>query len=442
MQHDPILRTEFRRRNGVPGEPDSQTGLFRALHEMAVAVAGAPDVPALARTVVEHACGLAGADTGALYLWNDERVALVPVAVWNIANDALPQAVLPGDGVTGRAFAQRVPIVVADYAHGDDALHWDRGEGLRTLASIPLVVAEQPFGCFTIGFFAPHACGEDMVRQLQLVATPGAAAIETMRLLEAYRRSERALREVTATLEQKVIDRTTQLESAVRELEAFSYSVSHDLRSPLRSISSYSQILLRDHLDGQSADAQDCLRRVSNASQRMGHLIDDLLQFARLGRHALTRRTVAMGPLAQQVIDDLADECAGRTIEFDVAELPPCYGDLGLLRQVFANLIDNAVKYTRRRAVARIMVGSHVEGDEVIFSVKDNGAGFDMRYADKLFGVFQRLHRAAEYEGTGVGLANVQRIIHRHGGRVWADAAVDHGAAFFFTIGKEQPDAE
>jgi light-regulated signal transduction histidine kinase (bacteriophytochrome) len=273
-----------------------------------------------------------------------------------------------------------------------------------------------------------------MVRGLQLLAAQVAPAFEAMHLVEVYSRSELA---ASAALQQQVADRTSQLETAVKELEAFSYSVSHDLRSPLRAISSYSQILLRDHNDGLPADAQDCLRRVTAASQRMGALIDDLLQFSRLGRQPVGRLAVSMDPLAREVFDELATERTGRVIEFEVEDLPPCDGDPGLLRQVFANLIDNAVKYTRNRPITHIQVSSHVEGDEVVYAVTDNGAGFDMRYADKLFGVFQRLHRSNEYEGTGVGLANVQRIIHRHGGRIWADAAVNRGSAFFFTIGKD-----
>jgi signal transduction histidine kinase len=423
-----------------------QASLFRALHELAVAVAGMTEVATLARTIVNHASALTGAEAGTLYLLNSERDALVtavevgqPLVLSMAVESILTQTVAPGAGATGRAFTQRAPLVVDDYATWTGAIPAVRATGLKSLVSVPLLFADRVLGCLTLGFFAAHACDDEMVRSLQLLAAQVAPAFEALHLVEVYTRSELVL---SATLEQKVIDRTTQLEAAVRELEAFSYSVSHDLRAPLRSVSSYSQILLRDYNADLPADAQDCLQRVTSAAQRMGQLIDDLLKFSRLGRHPLARRSVSMARLATEVFDEFTTERADRDITFEVADLPPCDGDSGLLRQVFANLFDNALKYSRSRAVAHIAVGFTVsEDDEIVYSVTDNGVGFDMQYVDKLFGVFQRLHRSQEYEGTGVGLANVQRIIHRHGGRIWADAAVDRGAAFFFTIGKDQADA-
>jgi signal transduction histidine kinase len=438
--------TEHQLRQSVLGEAERQAVLFRALHELAVAVAGMTDVSTLARTIVEHAVALTGAKAGALYLFDAEHDVLASVIVLNhrqlgilSQNGGLPATVISGTGATGRAFLQRTPLIVGDYAAWAGAIPEVRATGLKTLTSVPLLFAERVLGCLTLGFPDLDACDDDMVRGLQLLAAQVAPAFEAMHLVDVYARGELA---ASAALEQQVANRTAQLEAAVNELEAFSYSVSHDLRAPLRSISSYSQILLRDYNDSLPADAQDCLRRVVVASQRMGTLIDDLLQFSRLGRQPVSRRAVSMERLAHEVIDELADERTGRDVEFEVEDLPPCEGDPALLRQVFANLIDNAVKYTRGRAVAHIQVGSQIEGDKVVYSVVDDGAGFDMRYADKLFGVFQRLHRPNEYEGTGVGLANVQRIVQRHGGRIWADAAVDRGAAFFFTIGKDLPHAE
>jgi light-regulated signal transduction histidine kinase (bacteriophytochrome) len=166
----------------------------------------------------------------------------------------------------------------------------------------------------------------------------------------------------------------------------------------------------------------------------MGHLIDDLLAFSRLSRQALNKQAIATGDLVRQVLADLGAEQEGRHVEIVMGELPPCQADPGLLRQVWMNLLSNALKYTRKREVARIEIGWQKQDGESVYYVRDNGAGFDMQYADKLFGVFQRLHRAQEYEGTGVGLAIVQRIVHRHGGRVWAEGRVDHGATFFFAL--------
>jgi light-regulated signal transduction histidine kinase (bacteriophytochrome) len=217
-------------------------------------------------------------------------------------------------------------------------------------------------------------------------------------------------------------------------LEAFSYSVSHDLRAPLRAIDGYSRILLDDYATQLPSNAQHLLHVVRGSTQRMDRLIDDLLALSRFGRQSLDKRTIATADLVRQVLDDLRAEQEGRRVEITIGDLPPCQADLGLLRQVWVNLLSNALKFTRQREVARIEIGCQEQGDERVYFVRDNGAGFDMQYADKLFGVFQRLHSVDEYESTGVGLAIVQRIVHRHGGRVWAEAEVDQGATFYFTL--------
>ncbi len=231
-------------------------------------------------------------------------------------------------------------------------------------------------------------------------------------------------------------EHTAQIEAANRELEAFAYSVSHDLRSPLRAIDGFSRILLEEHAPRLGEEGQRYLRTVRENTRRMGHLIDDLLAFSRLGRQPLQKRPVATAELVRTVLAELRDEHAGRQVEIVLGELPPCNADPALLKQVFANLLSNAFKFTRGRRDARVEVGSITAADTgcPAYFVRDNGAGFDIQYAAKLFGVFQRLHRAEEYEGTGVGLAIVQRVVHRHGGRVWAEAAVNAGATFFFTL--------
>jgi PAS domain S-box-containing protein len=227
-----------------------------------------------------------------------------------------------------------------------------------------------------------------------------------------------------------------ELEAANKELEAFSYSVSHDLRAPLRAIDGFSQILLEEHSAALPAEAQEYLRDVRANTQCMGQLVDDLLALARLGRHPLNTEPTEPKELVRRCLDELQRECPGRSVEIVIGQLPPCSADPGLLKQVWMNLLSNALKYTSRREAARVEIGGEPGNStrQATYFVKDNGIGFDMRYADKLFGVFQRLHAAEEYEGTGVGLAIVQRIIQRHGGRVWAEAQPNCGATFFFTL--------
>ncbi|MEO6003092.1 MAG: PAS domain S-box protein, partial [Opitutus sp.] len=239
---------------------------------------------------------------------------------------------------------------------------------------------------------------------------------------------------LNAELEQRVMDRTAQLENANKELEAFSYSVSHDLRAPLRAVNGFAEIMLEDFSSVVPEEGRRLLERIRHGGQRMGELIDDLLGFSRLSRLPLNRRILDTADLVRAILEELKPEWEGRTVELRVASLPPSVGDLALLRQVWINLLSNALKYSRNRTPAVVEVGSKVVNDETIYFVRDNGTGFDMKYAHKLFGVFQRLHRQDEFEGTGVGLAIVQRVVHRHGGRVWAEAEEDRGATFHFTL--------
>ena len=252
--------------------------------------------------------------------------------------------------------------------------------------------------------------------------------------LAERQRAEDEVRRLNAELEQRVRDRTAELEFTNKELEAFSYSVSHDLRSPARAASGFAAILLEDYGSQLPAEAHRCLQEIQGNAARMEELIGGLLAFSRLGRQDLYKQPVLPADLVSEVLKNLQTEYEGRQIEFVVGELPPCEADRLLLKQVFTNLLSNALKYSRTRDVSRIEVGS--EGP--VYYVRDNGVGFDMRYADKLFVVFNRLHRVSEFEGIGIGLANVHRIVQRHGGRVWANAVVDHGATFYFTLAPEQ----
>jgi signal transduction histidine kinase len=264
-------------------------------------------------------------------------------------------------------------------------------------------------------------------------------------MLGQIQEQDEELRQSRTLLERRVEERTRELETrsqelatANQELEAFSYSVSHDLRAPLRGIDGFSRALLDDY-DGKVLDEQGAhyLKRVRANTQRMAELIDDLLHLSRVTRADLVRAKVDFTRLACKVSADLAAREPERHVDFRIAEGLVAYVDAHLLAIVLENLLGNAWKFTARRPDARIEVGRETDGSEHPFFVRDNGAGFDMAYAGKLFGVFQRLHEAASFEGTGIGLATVQRIIHRHGGRIWAESAPDRGATFFFTLGGE-----
>jgi PAS domain S-box-containing protein len=253
--------------------------------------------------------------------------------------------------------------------------------------------------------------------------------------MTARRRAEDEIRRLNEELEARVRQRTAELMAANQELEAFSYSVSHDLRAPLRAIDGFSRILLEDHAAQLSDDATHSVQVVRRNAQQMGRLIDDLLAFSRLGRQSPKAEPVPLKDVAERIIAELHADCAGREIEIAIGELGIVQADPALLKQALVNLLSNAIKFTRNKDRARIEFGRRDDPENgPVYFVRDNGAGFDMRYADKLFSVFQRLHRAEEYEGTGVGLAIVQRVIRRHGGRVWADAKVGEGATFYFTL--------
>ncbi|MFN2571375.1 MAG: ATP-binding protein [Gemmatimonadales bacterium] len=269
---------------------------------------------------------------------------------------------------------------------------------------------------------------------------PAGRADELGRLAQAFNTMAEQVSRSQQHLEAQVTQRTKALEGTNAELESFSYSVSHDLRAPLRAIHGFARILIEDHRDQLGAEAQRLLGVIDQNTKRMGQLIDDLLAFSRLGRQELGTGLVDMREVTHAVADDIQrGELRNGGLDFRIAALPPAQGDRALLRQVVSNLLQNAAKFTRGCPHARIEVGWRDEPDEIVYFVKDNGAGFDPRYMDKLFGVFQRLHRAEDFEGTGVGLAIVKRIVQRHGGRVWAEAKPDEGATFYFTLPRADP---
>jgi PAS domain S-box-containing protein len=250
------------------------------------------------------------------------------------------------------------------------------------------------------------------------------------------RQAEEEIQSFNQSLEQKVADRTEELQIANKELEAFSYSVSHDLRAPLRSIHGYMNIFSEDYYSKLDDEGKRLIDIILRNSKTMGRLIDDLLAFSQLGRRELMKGPVSMKEIAAGVWEDQKRMEGNREVTFNLKALPDAYADSGTIKQVWANLISNALKYSSNKEKTIIEIGGEAKKDESLYFIRDNGAGFDMKYYNKLFGVFQRLHSAGEFEGTGVGLAIVQRIISKHGGKVWAEAKPDEGATFYFTLPK------
>jgi signal transduction histidine kinase len=283
-------------------------------------------------------------------------------------------------------------------------------------------------GRFDLGWYAGRVYGL-LAASFVLIVLLLENNVLYARLAEAHAGERRERR--------RVEEKTAELMIVNKELDAFSHSVSHDLRAPLRAVDGYARMLEEDHAAHLNAEARRLLGVLRGGAERMGRMIEDLLEFSRLGRHPLRTQTVQLNELVARIVDELRPGCAGRSVEFAIGELGVAQADPALLKHALANLIANAVKYTRKKEHAVIEVGRREADGGIVYYVKDNGAGFDMRYADKLFGVFQRLHRADEFEGTGVGLSIVRRITERHGGRIWAEAKPGQGATFHFTLRAE-----
>jgi len=237
-----------------------------------------------------------------------------------------------------------------------------------------------------------------------------------------------------AVLERALAERTSQLQAVTRELEGFSYSISHDLRSPLRHILGYLQIFAEDHGPAMDPRARECMEKVHQGAQKLSEMIEELLRLSRLGRQQMSVQPILLDTLVHEVVHGLENDASGRQIEWHIDALPTVQGDPPMIRQLFTNLVANAIKFTRPRSQAVISIGTEQADGAPAFFVRDNGVGFDQKYADKLFTIFQRLHPREDFEGRGAGLASAQRIVARHGGRMWAESEVDKGATFYFTL--------
>ena len=394
------------------------------LHDISTRLAGSDNLASLLEAIVAASVEITGADMGSIQLIDEAGVLQIA------AHSGLGQPFLDYFGdvrrevhiVCGRAMADCRRVIVDDVTESpvfrdNPALDVLTAAGIRAFQTAPLIGRTgEILGMFTTHYRSARHPEDADLRLLDLLARQAADLIERMRVIEALNK------------------RSEQLEAANKELESFSYSVSHDLRAPLRAIDGYSRMILRKHADKLDDDARDKFNVIRDSTQKMGQLIDDLLAFSRLGRTELSTGTLDIEGLIREVWEELKAAIPDRRLTLKIAETPPCRGDRTLMKQVLVNILANAVKFTRGRAEALIEAGGENKKGETAYYIRDNGVGFDMQYHDKLFGVFQRLHDADEFEGTGVGLAICQRIIHRHGGRIWAEGEIDRGACFHFSL--------
>jgi signal transduction histidine kinase len=342
-----------------------------------------------------------------------------------------PAPIPLGDVASGETFRSGSVRYIEDLGAVEDNPPGYRqllAEGIRTVLAVPLLAGGEAIGEITLAADAPAAFTPEH-RDIALeVATPLAIAIQHARLREELARQ-------TAELERRVADRSAAVRAVTAELETVLYSVSHDLRAPLRQLLGFSRLLIDEPGRELDPSALHYAERIHEAADHMSTLVDDLVNLSRIGRQDLLRREVSLTRLIEDLVGQFRSQTDGRSIEWQIEELPSVEGDPALIRVALTNLLSNAVKFTRTRQQATIRIRPVESEGQVGVAVEDNGVGFKMAYAGKLFGMFQRLHRADEFEGNGAGLAVVQRIAHKHGGRVWADAEPDRGATFYLTLG-------
>jgi signal transduction histidine kinase len=399
---------------------------LRTLVRAGLALTSSPDIEQILPEVVTAATRVVDGRSAVLRLVSDEGRLEIRAAHGMSAEYATKAAIdVAKSPVAGRALVSVQIVAVEDLALRPDIPLQQvlLEEGVRAMLTVPIATHGRGLGVFTVHKGVPYRFTDDEISAVTLLAEQTATALELARL---FRESE--------AREALLAKQACELEAVNRELETFSYSVAHDLRAPLRGIDGFSQALLEDHGDRLDASGKDALQRVRAASQRMAQLIDDLLKLSRVTRSELHREPVDLSALARTIVADLQKAQPDREVIVVIAEGLAANGDPRLLRAVLENLLANAWKFTAKQPRARIEFGMTRHDGGRAYFVRDDGAGFDMAYADKLFGAFQRLHASSDFPGTGIGLATVQRIVHRHGGRVWAEGAVGRGATFYFTL--------
>lgn len=411
---------------GLPDLKHEELALLLGLGERLVAEL---DLETVLSLVAESACQVVQAETLVVPIVDpDKQTFTYRAGSGKYAEMIVGKAFPIHEGACGWVIEQQRPLLFGEGGTFDLDLNARWQSGMASSLLVPLICRGVITGGLSaMGKQGGGAFNERDLAVLTLFANQASIAIDNARLFKT-------LDSQNANLEERVRQRTADLARANKELEAFSYSVSHDLRAPLRAIDGFSRMLEEDYRDRLDDEGCRLLHVVRTNAQRMGDLIDDILEFSRMGRLDLATREVDMDGLAREVANELQAAAAGRDLNFAIHQLPPTHGDTAMIRQVLVNLLANAVKFTRARSPAVVEVGGSAGEEENVYYVKDNGAGFDMQYVDKLFGVFERLHAREQFDGTGIGLAIVKRIIERHGGRVWAEARVDAGATFHFSL--------
>jgi signal transduction histidine kinase len=446
LEREGELQNEMAERRQAEKKIEHQNQRLKVLREIDLAILAADSAENIVSAALGHIRELIDCHRASVLLYEWETNDGLLFDVRTVHETSIPQGIrvpqAPFQDVL-QTLSKNQPVLIGDLSVLTDPPPVFQNlikEGLRSLCILPLLSQNNLIGAFNMSSETPGFFDDEKINLGREVANQVAIALTQSNLLKE-------LRDLNAELEERVLERTAQLQTSNKELESFSYSVSHDLRAPLRGIAGFSEALNSEYADALGEDGKHYLKRIQGNTQRMAQLIDDLLLLARITRRELKQQEVDLSKLAGEIADELRAQEPQRQVQFEIEEQATARGDAGLLKIVLTNLLGNAWKFTSARTEAKIQFGvlpqtslsqdenGEKRAEEKVFFVRDNGAGFNMTYAHKLFGTFQRLHSADQFPGTGIGLATVQRIINRHGGRIWAEAEVDKGATFYFVCG-------